>query len=199
MAGFEFFAGADGFYIGDAVDGEDAIEVIDFVLQEFGEVAVVSGAEFLRRTFDVLIADGDFAVAFDLHEDGEEAEAGIPDYDFFFAAFDDFRIDEGPGFFSWKLQEDYALEDAELGGGDAASVAGGGAPVGQGVGEVLDKGGDFGGGGICDCEGFLAEDGVAELEDGAERHGISGFGGRLDCPSAILQAQSTIFNLKSEI
>jgi hypothetical protein len=138
VAGFEFFAGAESLYVCDAVDGEDAVQVIDFVLQEFGEVAVVSRAEFVMRAGCVLITDGDFAVAFDLHEDAEEAEAAVPDYEFFFVAFDDFGIDEGPGLFSWELQEDYALQDAELGGGDAASVAGGGTPVGEGVGQVLD-------------------------------------------------------------
>ncbi len=166
MAGFEFFAGAKSLYVYDAVDGQDAVEVIDFVLQEFGEVAVVSGAEFVRRAFDVLITHGDFAVAFDLHEDGEEAEAGVPDYDFFFAAFDDFWIDEGPGLFAGQLQKDHALEDAELGGGDAASVAGGGAPVGESVGEILDQRGDFGGARVRDWERFLSQDWIAELEDG---------------------------------
>ena len=66
------------------------------MLQEFGEIAVVSGFEFEDLAFEILIADGDLAVAFDLHEDREETEAGVPDNDFFFAAFDDFRIDERP-------------------------------------------------------------------------------------------------------
>src|SRR5580658_9372412 len=69
VAGFEFFAGAEGFNVDEAVDGQDAVEVVDFVLQEFREVAVVSGAEFVMLAVDSLIADGDFAIAFDLHED----------------------------------------------------------------------------------------------------------------------------------
>src|SRR5580692_6145881 len=69
---FEFLAGADGFRIDDAVDGEDAVEVVDFMLQEFGEIAVVSGFKFESVAVEVLIADSDLAVAFDLHEDREE-------------------------------------------------------------------------------------------------------------------------------
>ena len=62
IALFELFAGAEGFEVGDAVDGEDAIEVVDFVLQEFGEIAIVAGAEFLAFACQVLVTGGDRAV-----------------------------------------------------------------------------------------------------------------------------------------
>src|ERR1700716_91125 len=39
----ELFAGADSLYVSDAIDGQAAIEVVDFMLQEFGKIAVVSG------------------------------------------------------------------------------------------------------------------------------------------------------------
>src|SRR5258708_36602856 len=98
VAFFEFFAGADGFEIDDSVDGQDPVEMIDFVLQEFGEIAVVAGVEGKNFAFEVLIMDRDLAVALDLHEDGEEAEAGIPARDFLLAAGDDFGSDQQAGF-----------------------------------------------------------------------------------------------------
>ena len=63
--------------------------------------------------------------------------------------------------------------DAELGSGDAASVAGFGAPVGERVGEIVDQVVDFGRGGVVHWEGFLPQERVAELEDGADGHGGS--------------------------
>ena len=61
-------------------------------------------------------------------------------------------------------------EYTELWCGDAASVAGGGAPVGEGVGKVRYQRGDFGGVGSFDWARFLPQDRVAELEDGSNRH-----------------------------
>src|SRR5579863_4078965 len=154
---FEFFAGADAFCVDDAVDGEDAVKVVDFVLHEFGEVAVVSGLEFESVAGEILIADGDVAVAFDLHEDGEETQAGVPDDYFFCAALNDFGIDQRPGLGFGEFEEDDALQHAELWSGDAASVAGFGAPVGEGVGEVLNQSADFARCGVLDGDRFLPE------------------------------------------
>src|SRR5579863_988694 len=113
VALFEFFFCADGFEIDNSIDGQNAVEMIDLMLQEIREIAVIAGVELERLAFGILIAHSDLAVAFDLHEDGEEAQAGVPDDDFLFAAIDDFRIDERPGFFSRQLQEDDTLQDAE--------------------------------------------------------------------------------------
>jgi len=171
---FEFFAGADGFRIDDAVDGQDAVEVIDFVLQEFGEIAVVPGFELDRLAVEILIADGDLTVAFDLHEDREEAEASVPHNDSLFAALDDFRVDQRPGLGSGELEKNDALQDSELRSGDAASVAGCHTPVSQGVGQILDQVVDLACGGVLHRNGFLPQERVTELEDGANRHIASG-------------------------
>ncbi len=126
------------FDVDDPVDGEDAVEVIDFVLQEFGEAAVISGVEFVGFAVEILIADGDLAVALDLHEDGEETQAGVPHNDLFCAVRDDFWIDERPGLGIGELEKNDSLQLAELRSGDAASVAGCGAPVSERVGEIAD-------------------------------------------------------------
>ena len=59
--------------------------MVDFVLQEFGEIAVVSRFDFKGFAFETLIADRDLAVAFDLHEDREKTQASVPDDNFFLA------------------------------------------------------------------------------------------------------------------
>jgi hypothetical protein len=173
IALFEFFAGAEGFEVDDAVDGEDAIEVVDFVLQEFGEIAIIVGAEFLTFACQVLVTDGDRAVPLDLHEDRQEAEAGVPDNNLFFAAFDDFRVHQGPGLLSGQLQEDDASAHAELGSGDAASVTCGRAPVGKRVGEVSNESSDFGSGEILNRQRDFAQSRIAKLEYGMERHSFA--------------------------
>src|SRR3984957_16141433 len=129
MALFEFFAGADGSHVGHAIDGEDAVEVIDFVLQQFGEIVRFCGADLSRSAAQILITHGNVAMTLDLHEDRQEAEARVPADDFLGAAFNDFRIDERPRVGIGKFEKDDALEHAELRSCDAASVAGGRAPV----------------------------------------------------------------------
>src|ERR1700747_3363920 len=94
VAFFKFFAGAEGFDIDDSVYREDAIEMVDLMLQQFGKIAAVPGAEHMLHALQVPVADGDFAMALDLHENREKAKAGIPDDNLFCAAFDDFRVDE---------------------------------------------------------------------------------------------------------
>ena len=144
--------------------------MVNFVLQEFGEVAVVTGAKFVAFTLRILIADRDFAIAFDLHEDREEAEAGVPDDNLFVTAFDDLRIDERPGLLCGQLQEDNALPDAQLRGGDASAIARGGAPVSERIGKVFDESSDLGSGRILNPQGDLSQARIAELEDGLDRH-----------------------------
>ncbi len=76
-------------------------------------------------------------MAFDLHENREEAEAGVPDDDLLLAAFNDFRINQRPRLLSGQLQEDDAQAHAELRRGNSPAVSGGGAPVGKRIGKVV--------------------------------------------------------------
>jgi hypothetical protein len=172
IALFEFLAGAEGFDVGHAVDGEDAVEVVDLVLEEFGEIAFIAGAEFLMLTREVPIAYGDPAVPFDLHEYRQEAQTRVPDNNLLFAAFDDFGIHQRPGRLSGQLQEDDTLAHPELRSCDAAAVTGGRAPVGKRIGEVLYQGSNFGCRGILDRQPDLAQSRIAKLEDGADGHSL---------------------------
>jgi hypothetical protein len=44
---FKLFASAEGADIGDAINGEDPVEMIDFMLKELGEVSLGTGADCL--------------------------------------------------------------------------------------------------------------------------------------------------------
>src|SRR5262252_6325863 len=75
---FEFLTRTNRFHIGYAVDGENSIQMIDLVLQEFRQVAVVSGIERQSLAFEILIAHGDPSPPLNLHKDGEKAQASVP-------------------------------------------------------------------------------------------------------------------------
>src|SRR5258706_5461085 len=143
IAFFEFFAGANSLDVGDAVNGEDAVEMIDFMLQEFRQAAVVAGPEYVLHALQVPVADRDFTIPFDLHKDREKAEACIPHDDLLSTEFDDLRVDERPGPLSGKLQKNDALPHSQLRSGDASAVSSGGAPVRERVGEVGDESGNI--------------------------------------------------------
>jgi len=117
-------------------------------------------------SLQILIADGDVAMALDLHEDGEETQAGIPDDDFFEAAVDDFGVDQRPGIFAREPEKDYALKNTDLGSGYAASVPGFGAPMGESVGEIGDQVPDLRRGWVIDTRAVLPQERVDELQDG---------------------------------
>src|ERR1700733_7103570 len=168
---FEFFAGAKRFEVDDAVDGQNAVEMVDFMLQEFGEIAIVPSTEFVGFPFHVLIAHSDFAIAFDLHKDREEAKAGVPNDDLLLAAFEDFRIDKRPRLLSRQFQEDDATPHSHLRRGNAPAVSRCCTPVGERVGEIVDQRSDFGSGGIANRQCDFPQPRVAELQDALDRHG----------------------------
>src|SRR5215472_12825211 len=118
----KFFARDDRLHIGHAVDGEDSVEMIDLVLQEFREIAIFPGFNLECVATLVLITDCDFAMALDLHENAKKTQAGVPHRNLLFAARDNFGIDERPGICIWKLQKDDALQSSNLRSRDRASV-----------------------------------------------------------------------------
>src|SRR5258706_16000564 len=170
IASFEFFAGAKSLDVGDAVNGEDAIEVVDFMLQEFRKIPVVASPEYVLHALQVPVAYRDFTIPFDLHKDREKAEACIPHDDLLSTAFDDLRIDERPGPLSGKLQKNDALPHSKLRSGDASAVSSGGAPVRERVGEVGDESGNIWRARILNRHRNFPQARVAELEDGLDRH-----------------------------
>ena len=144
MAQLKFFFSADGSDVGYAVDAKDSVQVIDFVLEKFGEVAGFAGLHFVPGGMNVLIANRDFLVAFHLHKNGEETEAGVPDDYFLIAAGNDLRINERPRLGAGELQENNASRNSKLRSGDAAAIASFGTPVSEGVAEIVEQAREIG-------------------------------------------------------
>jgi hypothetical protein len=156
MTLFKFFPRAKSFDVVDTVDGQDAVEMVDFVLQEFGKIAVIAGAKFAALAFEILVSNRDLAVPLNLHEDRKEAEAGVPDNNRFFATSDDFGIHQRPRLLSGQLQKYDALAHAELGSGNAASVTSSRAPVRKCIGKVSHHRSSFGSAGILNPQSDFA-------------------------------------------
>ena len=132
-----------------AIDEEDAVEVIDLVLDAAGEEAVA--AEDVRDTALVVIGDGDFVGADDVAADFRKRETALLDDVIVGVAFDfDDGVDErhrheeferrfGP--IEFPIEVDFGgaqIDDAELDG--AADLLGGEADATRGV-HGLDHGG----------------------------------------------------------
>src|SRR5215470_17496432 len=100
IALFKFFAGANGFWVGHAVQRQDSIQMINFVLKQLGEIPLFSSLNLMELSLKILILDRDVAVPFDPHENGQKAEASIPNDNSFRTTLDDFRIDKRPRCFA---------------------------------------------------------------------------------------------------
>ena len=137
------------------------------------QVAQFSSLNLVQLPLQVLILHGDVAVALDLHEDRQKAEAGIPHDDTFVAAFDDFRIHQGPWIFAWQAQKDDTLGRSDLRRGDAPSVASSLAPVRKRVFQVFHERANFRRRSIPHFAAGLAQDRVPELQHFPDGHNYS--------------------------
>lgn len=157
--GDEFAAG------GDVVDVEDAVDVVDLVLEGLGEEGVDGGLDAEVAAVAVDGLGGDVAGAGDLGLVAGHGEAALHD-EAFARVLDDLGVDEGEEAVVVRLDDDDAEGDADLGSGEAD--AGGGAHgLDHLVDELVDGGID-----AADAMGFLAEDGVGGDVDRQDAHGV---------------------------
>src|SRR6266704_637705 len=68
IALFELFSRAHRFHVCDAIDRQDAIEMVDLMLQEFGEIPLFTRMSFVRLPAQIRIPHGDFPMPLDRHE-----------------------------------------------------------------------------------------------------------------------------------
>lgn len=148
-----------------AVDSEDPIEVIHFVLDEFGEGA--GGVERLVMAFGVGVAEAESLGAFEPDEEVGEREAVVPEAEFLFAQPFVLGVDERK-FGAFEFEVDDAKGGSDLDGADAAAEAVGALEFVEGVAEVADS--RVGGGGVGHRPGDVAQDGISELQDAMDRH-----------------------------
>jgi hypothetical protein len=78
-----------------AIEREDPVEVIDFVLQKFRSIALE--VEFHRRTLQVLVSNSDPVGSLDSNHQVWKGKAVIPDKEVFRSDVDDLGIDQRPG------------------------------------------------------------------------------------------------------
>ena len=75
-------------------------------------------------------------MALHLHEDRKKTQAPVPYNNLFFAALDNFRINQRPGLCAGKLQKDHALQYADLRRRNPAPIACFRPPVCQRIGKI---------------------------------------------------------------
>src|SRR5436305_10416586 len=109
------------------------------MLQQLGEVAVLSRFHLPRVAFDILIADRDLAGPVHLHEDRKKTQASVPNYNCFSASPHDLWIDQCPWLLARQPEKDDPLPHPNLRGRNAAPVTSFCPPVGQRVLKIADE------------------------------------------------------------
>lgn len=161
----ELFASAQTETVFGPVDGEDSIQVVHFVLDQFGEG--IAGVQFSPGAGPILVFQPDCRVAPQTDHEVGKGEAIVPELKRLRAALQVLRVDQLVRA-AIDMEKDDAAGVADLNGGDAASKTMGTAERGEGIAEVGQERGD--GGGLVHRSGDLPQDGIAELKDALYGH-----------------------------
>jgi len=148
------------------IDGEDAVEMIDLVLQELRPVALQ--VDFLPGALEVLVLDPDPIGPAHADEQVGEGEAVVPHLEVLVADIHDLRVDHRPGLV--HLQIDHPDRSTDLRRRDRPSGAEPGLPVPQGLTHVVHD--DPNGGGTRPGNGFTLgpEDGITQEANAVDGH-----------------------------
>src|SRR5467141_1688030 len=163
-------AGAHRFYVRDAIHGQDPIQVIDFVLQQLGQIALFIRVNFMLLTAQILIPHGDFTVPLDLHKNGKKTQTRIPHHYFFFAPFGDHRIHDWPGLLARQPQKNNSHVRANLRRRNPTPVSCCFSPISKSVREILDQRANLRRSGIVNFLRHLAQSRVSQLQNSPYRH-----------------------------
>lgn len=157
--------GEAGFGVDDAVEAEDAVEMVEFVLEELGEIPF--GLDLVVVAMAIEVADANALVAIELNHEVGEAEAVVPHAEEFRAGPFDAGVDEFKAL-TVNFDVDDAQGDADLDGGDAAAKAVGALEFVEGIAEVLENGSSVG-----PVRNFVrdgAQEGVTQFYNPSDRH-----------------------------
>src|ERR1700757_1096826 len=102
----KLFSRTNGLHLHNAINRQNAVEMIDFMLQQLGEISVLTRVELKGLSLKVLIAQSDLPMAFHLHEYRQETQARVPHNDFLLAPLHDLRVDEWPRLRVRELEKD---------------------------------------------------------------------------------------------
>ncbi len=163
-----------------AIYGEYPVEMIDFVLQQFGAVALELG--FVRLAAKVVVAHPDAVRSQYAHQQVGIREAIIPHGEVLVTDVDDLRIDEYPGLV--HLDVDEAERCADLRSRDATTAAVTRLPVVQGVGEVVHHDPDRRRLWVGDHFAAFTQHRIAEKANSTDGHGakVGPAGRTVNCP-----------------
>ena len=146
------------------------------MLQQLGKIALFAGLDLGNVSIQLLIPHRDLAMPLHLHEDREKTQACVPDNNLLFTAFDNFRINQRPRVSTWKLQEDHALQHADLRSRNPTPIARFRAPVRERICQITDQIPHFGRRRVRDGPTPLPQNRVAKLQDWLNRHVNSPWG-----------------------
>src|SRR5437016_10889261 len=135
----EFFARAHRLDVNDAVHGQDAVEVVDFVLQKFRKIPLFASLNFVPLRAQILITHFDLTMPLHLHEDRQETQARIPYHYLLRASPGDFQVNTLPRVFPGQSQENHAQTRTNLWRGDSPAIARRLPPIRKRVRQVLDQ------------------------------------------------------------
>src|SRR6267143_2208271 len=144
--------------------------MINFVLQQLGQIALFICADFMPFTVQILIPHGDFTVPFDLHKDGKETQTRIPHHYFFFASFGDHGIHDWPGLLARQPQKNNSHVRANLRRRNPTPVSCCFSPISKSVREILDQRANLRRSGIVNFLRDLAQSRVSQLQNSPYRH-----------------------------
>ncbi len=148
------------------IHGEDAVEVVHLMLDEFCEGAF--GFEDPVLAGNTLITKDKTPVALKADHQFGKGEAVVPELEFVAGQPGIFRVHEFI-LLTLDFEVDNAAGFADLDGADTAAEPVGTAKLEEGGAEVAEE--EAGGGGVGDGFGTLPEEGVSEEQDRAGGHG----------------------------
>lgn len=115
--------------------GQNAVQVVDFVLEKFGSVSLE--VDLMEVSFEVLVTDPDPVGPLDSDQQVGERKAVIPDRKVLGADVDDFRVDQGPRPVHLDVNDPDGSPDLGPGNPPAGSEAG--LPIPKGISEIVDN------------------------------------------------------------
>src|SRR3974390_2259795 len=113
--------------------------MIDLMLQQLRKTLLVACGNHIENSSFGNVLHRYPAMTLHLHEDGEKAEASVPDNNLLFTLLKNHRVDQTPRLLTRQVKENHSLHDADLRRSNRSSVAGSCTPVRQRVGQVSNE------------------------------------------------------------
>lgn len=164
-----FFAKADRVRSERPVDRKNSVEMVDFVLQEFGPIGLE--LDLVALPLLVVVPNPDPISSLNSHQQIREGETVVPYGEVVGSNIDDLWIDQNPGSFHLNVNDSDRRSD--LGSGDAPTRSETTLPISKGLPQVVDDDPDRGRLVVFDRRAAGPEHGVAQKSDSVDGHGVA--------------------------